>query len=184
MITRNNKVIQLFARPTLRRRPRASAPEQLELRLDGSFDVYFLATSDLIAETYVKNVSRIRPRNIIDLRFAPRFDFAGSSSRRMFLYTSEESWAYQQIPYPFHGVLRPSAGGSAFHDLTTALRKWAKGHRPVVGPILVLVELNRHAAVALPIVSTIFKLISGHVWHVFLLDKTFAETSAPQRRLK
>ena len=114
-------------------------PEQLVLELEKPHELYVVVTDRIHGATFIRNLLQIRPKVIVDFRFAPHFNFTAVDSLTVKQQIEAVGARYIRYAVPFHEF-----GSSLLkHDpmlIATKLSTFARESDNVHWPIMVLLK--------------------------------------------
>jgi hypothetical protein len=146
---------------------RRIAPKQLELRLDRQCDLSYLATKDITPSDFLSFITADLPRQIVDLRYIPRFDFGGNASKITFELMLKKCEIYLQAPIPFHELNESRFLGNVLAEhIVDVICKMKEESSVIVGPILLLADEARYVRLSARIIGSILTRETGHEWLV------------------
>ncbi len=168
----NANVVALFDGSEIDKQRKSAArmaPRQLVLQLEGQYKLTAVVTDRLHGATFVNTLYEVKPQVVIDLRFAPHFNFTAVESRLVRSQLDLVGSRYVQYTIPFHEF-----GSSLLkHDPNRMAANVAGILRDGCAPetvIMVLLQDQRAAKSFLPFLSAARSNKSGFQWETEVIE--------------
>ena len=150
------------------RRP-IGKPEQLALALDGQRMVVFVATDKIHGATFLRTLSKLRPSLLLDLRFAPHFEFTAVPTNIIKHGIDHTGSPYLLHSLPFH-ELRSNLLRHEPAELADKLLLTTCGPNPIRGPLMVLVQHRQDAEAFGPYLVGALQRAEGGHWQIEIVE--------------
>jgi hypothetical protein len=89
-------------RPSVHQTVATPSPEQLALEFDKPHQLFVVVTDRLHGATFLRWLLKVRPKIIVDFRFAPHFNFTAVDSSTVRQQIEAVGARYVQYSVPFH----------------------------------------------------------------------------------
>jgi hypothetical protein len=156
-------------RPSVRRTDVAApTPEQLPLEFDKPHQLFVVVTDRLHGATFLRWLLKVRPKVIVDFRFAPHFNFTAIDSSTVKQQIDAIGARYVQYSVPFHEF------GPSFlrHDpmaIATKLPTFVREGGSSQWPIMVLLKESEIAKAFSPFMIGALSNDLGGKWTAELI---------------
>ena len=122
-----------------------------------------VATEKIHGATFLRGVLETRPRTLLDLRFAPHFEFTAVPASSTIRALSQMGVRYVQRSVPFHEQTTAKMHHNPV-QVAADLLSFAYGTFPVQGPVMILVQHRSDAEAFGPYLAQAIERKSGGSW--------------------
>ena len=143
--------------------PAADRPEQLALEFEKPHQLLVVVTDRLHGATFLRRLLQVRPKVIVDLRFAPHFSFTGIDALTVRRQIEAVGAHYIQYSVPFH-EFGPSLLKHDPMSIAAKLSKLAYDGGRFQWPIMVLLKEDATASAFSPFLIGALSKDPGGKW--------------------
>lgn len=160
--TEGGVIVVLPTPPPSTSRPTVE-PRQLELGFDAERCLVLISTEKIHGAGFLRILSSKRPAALIDLRFAPHFEFTGVPSSTLFRSVERTGVQYFVHSIPFHEIRTTLLKHDPMRLAMEILNTTSK-NGPQRGPIMVLFQHREDADAFGPYLRGAIEQLEGRQW--------------------